>query len=132
MDLVEVAPMADPPVCKIMDYGKYKYQKSKKLHEAKKKQKTIQVKEIKLRPKIEEHDIRFKEKHIKRFLEAGNKVRLVVVFRGRENMYTEQGFKLLERIAEEVKDLGTVEGAPALERNTVAMVISPHCHTSKA
>jgi translation initiation factor IF-3 len=132
MDLVEVSPMSDPPVCKIMDYGKYKYQKSKKLHEAKKKQKVIHVKEIKLRPKTEEHDINFKEKHVRRFLQAGDKVRLVVVFRGRENMYTEQGIKLLERMAQAVEDLGSAEGKPTRERNAVAMVISPHHHASKA
>ena len=103
LDLVEVAPNADPPVCKIMDYGKFKYQQNKRSQEAKKKQTVIQVKEVKIRPKTDEHDLQVKIRHIKRFLSQKDKAKVTILFRGREIAYSDQGFKVLERIKEELK-----------------------------
>ena len=108
LDLVEVAPQASPPVCRIMDYGKYKYQQSKKLQEARRRQTTIQVKEIKVRPKIEEHDMAFKLRNAKRFLEEGDKVKISVIFRGREIAHTDRGFRLLARMSEALAEVATV------------------------
>lgn len=125
LDLVEVAPGATPPVCRIMDYGKYKYQQSKKAQEAKKKQVVIQVKEIKVRPKTDEHDYQFKVQHLIRFLNAGNKAKVSVIFRGREMMHAELGQKMLERIVEDVKEVGVVEQKPKLEGKTMAMILVP-------
>jgi len=125
LDLVEVAPGATPPVCRIMDYGKYKYQQSKKAQEAKKKQVTIQVKEIKLRPKTDEHDYQFKVQHLIRFLTEGNKAKVSVVFRGREMMHAQLGQKMLERIVEDVKEVGVVEQKPKLEGKTMTMILVP-------
>ncbi|RMG60835.1 MAG: translation initiation factor IF-3 [Deltaproteobacteria bacterium] len=125
LDLVEVAPNADPPVCRIMDYGKYKYLLSKKEHEAKKKQTIINVKEMKLRPRTDEHDFQVKLKHIKRFLGDGDKVKVTCRFRGREMAYTDQGMALLQRIVEEVKDLGKVEAQPKMEGRAITMVLAP-------
>ncbi len=125
LDLVEVAPTAKPPVCRLMDYGKYKYLMSKKASEAKKKQTVIHVKEIKLRSKTEEHDLRFKLKNIIKFLTAGDKVKVTMVFRGREITHTELGLVRLKRIMEDVKEFGTVEQTPKLEGRSMTMVIAP-------
>jgi translation initiation factor IF-3 len=126
LDLVEVAPNSDPPVCRIMDYGKFKYQTSKKVQEARKKSRTVQVKEIKLRPNTEEHDLGFKVRSIKKFLDKKNRVKVSVFFRGREMAYMEAGRELLKRVAEEVMEQGAVEEEPKLEaRNRITMVIAP-------
>ncbi len=125
LDLVEVAAQADPPVCRIMDYGKFRYQQAKKAHEAKKKQVQVILKEVKLRPKIEEHDFAFKLKNIVKFLQERNRVKVTVQFRGREIAYADAGRKLLERVASEVGELGTVEGAPKLEGRFMLMVLAP-------
>ena len=125
LDLVEVSGKSDPPVCRIMDYGKFKYQASKKLHEAKKKQTIIKVKEIKLRPKTEEHDYQFKLKHAREFLTAGNKVKVTVQYRGREMAYTHLGIKLLVRFSDDTQDLGQVEQAAKAEGRTAHMILAP-------
>lgn len=125
LDLVEVAPNADPPVCRIMDYGKFKYQLSKKAHDAKKKQTVVTVKEVKVSPKTEEHDIQFKLKHMRRFLESGDKVKVTMLFKGREITHTEIGKKILDRIIKEVEDIGIVEQIPKLEGRHMVMVIAP-------
>lgn len=124
-DLVEVSPNADPPVCKIMDYGKYKFQASKKQQEGKKKARTIQVKEIRLRPNTEEHDLGFKIKNLKKFLEKKDRVKVSVLFRGREMTYIDTGISLLQRIAQEVADNGTVEQPPTREGWRVTMLLVP-------
>jgi len=110
MDLVEIAPQATPPVCRIMDYGKYLYELHKKAHEAKKHQKQIQLKEIKLRPKISIHDYNFKMRHVQRFLEEGNKVKITIMLRGREKLRPELGFQVLDRIFEDIKGFGRQDG----------------------
>ncbi len=125
MDLVEVAPNSDPPVCRIMDYGKYKYQQAKKAQEAKKKQTQTQVKEIKMRPKIADHDFSFKMKKILSFLEEKNRVKVTVQFRGREIAYANSGRELLRRVAEEAGELGQVEGTPKLEGRFMTMILAP-------
>jgi len=125
LDLVEVAPNSNPSVCRIMDYGKFKYQQSKKAQDAKKVQTTFQVKEIKVRPNTDEHDLQYKLRHIKRFLEGGNKVKIRIIFRGREIAYTSAGTQMLNRIAEEVKDFGVIERVPKLEGRNMIMVIAP-------
>lgn len=125
LDLVEVAPNSDPPVCRIMDYGKYKYQASKKLQEGKKKGKAFQVKEIRLRPHTEEHDLGFKIRNLKRFLEKKDRVKITVMFRGREMAYMETAVKLLERISEEVAEIGSVEQPPTREGWRLTMVVVP-------
>lgn len=125
LDLVEVAPNADPPVCKIMDYGKFKYQQSKRTQEAKKKQTVIQVKEVKIRPKTDTHDLEVKIRHIKRFLGQKDKAKVAIVFRGREIAYTEQGTKILERVIEELKDEAIVEQAPKMEGRNMVMILAP-------
>jgi translation initiation factor IF-3 len=125
LDLVEVAPDAKPPVCRIMDFGKYKYQQSKRLQQAKKKQKVISVKEIKLRPKTEEHDYQFKTQHVRRFLQDGHKTKVTVVFRGREIAHAELGKRMLDRIAADMEDVGTVEQMPQQEGRNMTMVLSP-------
>ena len=126
LDLVEVAPNSDPPVCRIMDYGKFKYQAAKKGQGVRKKSRSVQVKEIKLRPNTEDHDLGFKIKNAKKFLTKKDRVKVSVFFRGREMAYMDAGFKLLERVAEEVKDEGTVEEEPKREaRNRIAMIIVP-------
>ena len=124
-DLVEVSPNSDPPVCKVMDYGKYKYQASKKLQEGRKKAKTIQVKEIRLRPHTEEHDLSFKIKNLKKFLEKKDRVKVSVLFRGREMTYFDSGVSLLQRIAQDVGDIGTVEQPPTREGWRVTMLLVP-------
>jgi translation initiation factor IF-3 len=125
LDLVEVAPEARPPVCRVMDYGKYKYQQSKRLQQAKKKQKVISVKEIKLRPKTEEHDYQFKTQHVRRFLQDGHKTKVTVVFRGREMAHTELGRQMLDRVAADLQDIGAIEQTPRQEGRNMTMVLSP-------
>jgi len=122
-DLVEISPNADPPVCKVMDYGKFKFQQAKKTKDAKLKQKQVQVKEVKFKPRIDEHDFQFKCKHIRRFLDHGDKVRAFVHFRGRELTHREIGMRLLERIIEDLKDLVIVEKRPGMEGNQMAMYL---------
>jgi translation initiation factor IF-3 len=126
LDLVEVAPNARPPVCRIMDYGKFKYQTSKKVQETRKKSRSVQVKEIKLRPHTEDHDLGFKIKNLKKFLEKKDRVKVSVTFRGREMAYMNAGVEILQRVAEEVGEQGTVEQPPTQEgRNRMTMVIVP-------
>ena len=125
LDLVEVAPSARPPVVRIMDYGKYKYEQARKAREAKKKQHQVRVKEIKLRPKIEEHDFNFKVGHARRFLEEGNKVKLTMMFRGREMTHTELGAEVLEEFADAVEDIGERESEPKLEGRNMHMLLAP-------
>lgn len=124
LDLVEVAPKADPPVCRIMDYGKFKYQQSKKIQEGRKKQTYIQIKEVKVRPKTEEHDLQIKIRNIRRFLEKGHKVKVSLMFRGREIAYPELAHRVLERVAESIQDLGTVESQPRQEGRFMTMMIT--------
>jgi translation initiation factor IF-3 len=124
-DLVEVSPNSDPPVCKIMDYGKYRYESSKRLQEGKKKSKAFQVKEIRLRPRTEEHDLEFKIKNLRKFLEKKDRVKVTVMFRGRELTYLDSGMHLLERIAQEVADKGTVDQPPTREGWRVTMLLVP-------
>ena len=125
MDLVEVAGNSDPPVCRIMDYGKFKYQTSKREQGARKKGKVFQVKEIKLRPHTEEHDLGFKIRNLKKFLEKKNRVKVTVIFRGRELAYKSVGAELLQRVAEEVMDVGTVDQPPREEGRNLSMFIVP-------
>ncbi len=125
LDLVEVSPNADPPVCKIMDYGRYKYTLQKKANEAKKKQKIVELKEVKMRIKIENHDYATKRRHAERFLLDGNKTKVTIMFRGREVTHPDLGRKLLKRTADELLELGTVEQEPLLEGRNMTMVIAP-------
>lgn len=125
LDLVEVAPNEKPPVCRIMDYGKFKYRQSKRVHEAKKKQKLFQLKEMKMRPKTEEHDYQFKVKHVRRFLTDGNKAKITIVFRGRELSHLEHGRRMLDRLTEDLGDIGTVEQEPKREGRNMTMVLAP-------
>lgn len=125
LDLVEVAPNSQPPVCRIMDYGKYKYQQSKRSQEARKHQTIIQVKEVKVRPRTEEHDFQFKLRHVKRFLSEGNKAKISILFRGREIAHTEFGKEMLNRFIEGVKDLAVIEQAPRLEGRNMVMILAP-------
>ena len=125
LDLVEVSPNSDPPVCRVMDYGKFRYQQSKKMHIAKKSQSIIQVKEIRLRPKTEEHDIQVKIKHVKKFLEQQDKVKITMMFRGREIAYTEIGRKIMENIRDALADIGSIEQHPRLEGRNMNMIIAP-------
>ncbi len=125
LDLVEVSPNRDPPGCRIMDYGRYKYQQSKQSHEAKKKQKVIHVKEVKLRPKTEEHDFQFKSRHIRRFLGEGNKAKVTIMFRGREMAHQHLGMRLMTRMIEELQDVAQVESEPAQEGRSMSMVLAP-------
>ena len=125
LDLVEISPNANPPVCKIMDYGRYKYEQTKKKQEAKKKQSTFQVKEIKIRPKTGEHDLKIKIGHIKKFIGKKDKVKVTVIFRGREISLSGLGRNLLEKIAEETDDIAVVEQYPKFEGRTMMMILSP-------
>ena len=125
LDLVEVSPNSDPPVCKIMDLGRYKYIQQKKAQEAKKKQKIVEVKEVKLRIKIEEHDYQIKKKHAERFLNDGNKARITIMFRGREVTHSQLGRKLLDRMIEDLELVGNVEQEPNLEGRNMTAVIGP-------
>src|SRR5690349_12032215 len=125
LDLVEISPRAFPPVCRIMDYGKYKYEQAKKKQQARKHASTVEIKEIKFRPKTEEHDMDFKVKHVRRFLEEGNKVRLVIVFRGREITHPQTGANVLNRVVEATSDLSTVEVNPNMEGRRMVMILAP-------
>jgi len=126
MDLVEVSPMAKPPVCKIMDYGKFKYLEKKKQNEAKKKQVVVQLKEVKLRPRTEEHDYATKLKKVREFLEEANKARITVMFRGREMSHRELGQKVLQRVIEDLRDTAVIESAPRMEGRQMFMILAPH------
>lgn len=125
LDLVEVAPMARPPVAKLMDYGKYKYEAAMKAREARKNQVNTVIKEIKLRPKIDPHDYGTKKGHVERFLKAGDKVKVTIMFRGREQSRPELGYRLLQRLAEDIGDLGFVESSPRQDGRNMVMVIGP-------
>ncbi len=125
LDLVEVAPKSRPPVCRILDYGKFKYELSKKDKAAKKKQHTFQMKEMRYRPKIDDHDFEFKTRHVRAFVESGSKVKVFVLFRGREMAYTEHGQEILERVARELSDISSVETAPKLDGRKMTMVLAP-------
>ncbi|MGZ9005443.1 MAG: translation initiation factor IF-3 [Burkholderiales bacterium] len=124
LDLVEIAASADPPVCKILDLGKYKYEIQKKKNEARKKQKVIEVKEIKMRPGIDEHDYQVKMRSMRRFLEEGDKVKVTIRFRGRELVHQDLGLKVLERVREELEGVGKVEQLPRIEGRQMVMVIT--------
>ena len=132
MDLVEVDPNSKPPVCRIMDYGKFKYQQSKRAHEAKKKQNIIHVKEVKFRPNTDQHDYDFKLKNALRFLESGDKVKILVFFRGREIVHRENGQRLLERVTETLEDMAVVEQEAKQEGKTLCMIFSPKSLKKKA
>ena len=125
LDLVEVAPMARPPVCKLMDYGKFKYENAQKAREARRNQTNVVIKEMKLRPKIDQHDYETKKGHVVRFLKQGDKVKITIMFRGREQHRPELGFRLLERLAEDVVELGFVESAPKQDGRNMIMVLGP-------
>ena len=125
LDLVEVAAQASPPVCKIMDYGKYKYQKSKRDHEAKKSQHVIHIKEIKLRPTTDDHDVGFKLDHARKFLESKDKVKVTMAFRGREMAHVDLGRRLMDRLATEIAEVAVIEQAPRLEGRFMVMILAP-------
>jgi translation initiation factor IF-3 len=125
LDLVEVAPQADPPVCRIMDYGKYKYERAVRQKEARKRQVKIEVKEIKFRPKIDIHDYQTKKGHVIRFLEAGARVKVTIMFRGREMAHTELGRKILDRLEVDLEGLATVDQKPKLDGRNMIMVLAP-------
>ena len=125
LDLVEVAPQANPPVCRIMDYGKYKYERAVRQKEARKKQARIEVKEIKFRPKIDRHDYETKKGHVLRFLNAGARVKVTIMFRGREMAHTELGQRILDRLVEDLDGLATVEQPSKLDGRNMVMVIAP-------
>jgi len=125
LDLVEVAPQGQPPVCKIMDYSKYCYEQDQKMKAARKKQSVIIVKEMKMRPKIDIHDYETKKKHVVRFLEQANKGKVTIMFRGREMTHTELGLNLLNRMAEDVSEIATVEARPRLDGRNMTMVLTP-------
>jgi translation initiation factor IF-3 len=125
LDLVEVSSKSDPPVCRLMDYGKFKYQQRKKAHEAKKRQAVVHIKEVKLRPKTDEHDLQFKVRHIERFLKEGLKTKVTLVFRGRELTHPEIGKRILARVSEEVTEWGIIEQEPKFEGRTIVMMLSP-------
>ena len=125
LDLVEIAPNVKPPVCKIIDYGKYKYQQAKKLQEARKHQTVIHVKEVKFRPTTDIHDFDFKVKHVLRFIEDGDKARVTVVFRGREMAYLTQGRAMLKRVLETIQDKVAIEVSPKMEGKSMFMVVAP-------
>ncbi len=125
LDLVEVAPDAKPPVCRIMNYGKYRYEQNKKTREARKKQTVIQIKEIKLRPKTDEHDFQFKAKHAERFLKEGNKTKVTLMFRGREMVHIERGKAQLDRLAETLKEVAAIEQYPRQEGRNMVMILTP-------
>jgi len=131
MDLVEIAPQAKPPVCRIMDFGKYKYEQSKREKEARKKQKIVEVKEVKMRPNIEDHDFNVKAKNAARFLNDGDKVKATMIFRGREIVHTQLGRLLLVRLAEDLKDICNVERQPKLEGKNMIMILTPKQDTKQ-
>jgi translation initiation factor IF-3 len=125
LDLVEISPKAEPPVCKIVDYGKFKYLEKKRLHEAKKRQTVVQVKEIKLRPRTDEHDRAYKIRNLKKFLEDGNKVKVTLGFRGREIVYSDRANEIFDRIIEEVDGLAKIEKNPVRAGRAMSMVLAP-------
>jgi len=125
LELVEVAPMASPPVCKGMDFGKYRYEQEQKAKEARKRQTTISIKEIKLRPKIDDHDFDTKKGHVERFLKKGDKVKLTIMFRGRELVHPHLGERLLRRMAEDLAEIGEVESEPNLDGRNMVMMLAP-------
>jgi translation initiation factor IF-3 len=128
MDLVEVAGEAVPPVCRIMDFGKYKYLQSRRQKDARKKQTVIQVKEVKLGPKTDTHDFEFKAKHVRRFLDEGNKAKVTVRFKGREMAHTDLGWKMLNRMVEMMSDVAVIENHPRMEGRMLSMILSPKPH----
>ncbi len=132
LDLVEVAPTARPPVCKLMDYGKFKYENAQKAREARRNQTNVVIKEMKLRPKIDAHDYETKKGHVVRFLRQGDKVKITIMFRGREQHRPELGYRLLQRLAEDVNELGFVESNPKQDGRNMTMVIGPHKKKSEA
>jgi translation initiation factor IF-3 len=132
LDLVEVAPTARPPVCKLMDYGKFKYETAQKARESRRNQTNTVIKEMKLRPKIDAHDYETKKGHVVRFLRSGDKVKITIMFRGREQHRPELGFRLLQRLAEDVTDLGFVESTPRQDGRNMTMVIGPHKKKAEA
>ena len=132
LDLVEVAPEAKPPVCKIMDYGKFKYETAQKARESRKNQQQTVVKEQKLRPKIDPHDYETKKGHVERFLKAGDKVKITIMFRGREQSRPELGLRLLAKLAEDVEPLGFVEATPKQDGRNMIMVLAPHRKKSES
>src|SRR5213080_4667111 len=125
LDLVEVAPQANPPVCRIMDYGKFKYERDVRQKEARKKQVRVEVKEMKMRPKIDPHDYATKKGHIERFLSQGARVKVTIMFRGREMAHTELGRRLLDRLTEDLQELATVDAYPKLDGRNMVMVLAP-------
>ncbi|HEY8373500.1 MAG TPA: translation initiation factor IF-3 [Pseudonocardiaceae bacterium] len=132
LDLVEVAPQARPPVCKLMDYGKFKYESAQKAREARRNQQLTVIKEQKLRPKIDSHDYETKKRNVVRFLEHGNKVKVTIMFRGREQSRPELGFRLLQRLADDVAELGFVEAAPKQDGRNMIMVLAPHKNRTRS
>ncbi|MDP3892757.1 translation initiation factor IF-3 [Nocardioides sp.] len=132
LDLVEVAPTARPPVCKLMDYGKFKYENAQKAREARRNQTNTVIKEMKLRPKIDAHDYETKKGHVVRFLRTGDKVKITIMFRGREQHRPELGYRLLQRLAQDVEELGFVESSPKQDGRNMTMVIGPHKKKSEA
>ncbi|MFG2042763.1 translation initiation factor IF-3 [Dactylosporangium sp. NPDC048998] len=132
LDLVEVAPMARPPVCKLMDFGKFKYESALKAREARRNQQQTVIKEMKLRPKIDPHDYETKKGHVVRFLKAGDKVKVTIMFRGREQSRPELGFRLLRKLSEEISELGFVEAAPKQDGRNMIMVLAPHRNVKAA
>ena len=132
LDLVEVAPTARPPVCKLMDYGKFKYENAQKAREARRNQTNVIIKEMKLRPKIDAHDYETKKGHVVRFLKAGDKVKITIMFRGREQHRPELGFRLLQRLAEDVTELGFIESSPKQDGRNMIMVLGPHKKKAEA
>ena len=125
VDLVEIAPQAQPPVCRLMDYGKFKYQEQKRAHEAKSKQKIIQIKEVKFRPQTDEGDYLIKMRNLKRFLDEGDKAKVTLRFRGREMAHQEFGVRLLQRVREELEEIAQVESMPKMEGRQMIMIIAP-------
>lgn len=125
LDLVEVAPNAEPPVCRVMDYGKYKYEQQKKQQEARKKQTVVQIKEIKVRPKTDDHDFNTKVKHVRRFLEEGDRCKVTVFFRGREIVHKDRGENILTRVVQAVEDIAKVEQEPRAEGRTLFLLLAP-------
>ncbi|NBD09116.1 translation initiation factor IF-3 [Corallococcus silvisoli] len=131
LDLVEISPMAKPPVCKIMDYGKFKYEEKKKASETKKKQVVVHLKEVKLRPKTEEHDYEFKVRNVRRFLEEGNKAKITIMFRGREITHKELGSAILEDVTKDLKEVAVVEQNPRMEGRQMFMILAPNAKVAQ-
>ena len=132
LDLVEVAPNANPPVCRIMNYGRYKYEQEQRRKESRKKATNVVVKEMKFRPKIDEHDYETKMKHVERFLAEGSKVKLTIMFRGREVFHPELGLRILERVADQVSEVAIVESAPRQDGRNMTMVLNPTKRPARA